>query len=86
MTLPNRFGGGWTIGRQGTRPRIILNVGPVPKAAPPLSVFIPMLAELGGYNNRSSDHPPGPQAIWVGIRRMTDFAIAWTAFGPKDDT
>ena len=59
---------------------------PLPKKAPTLSVFIPMLAQLGGYNNRSTDHPPGPQAIWVGIRRMTDFAIAWTAFGPKDDT
>jgi hypothetical protein len=59
---------------------------PLPKKAPPLSVFIPMLAKLGGYNNRSTDHPPGPQAIWAGLRRMTDFAIAWTAFGPKDDT
>jgi len=59
---------------------------PLPKKAPTLSVFIPMLAKLGGYNNRSTDHPPGPQAIWVGIRRMTDFAIAWTAFGPKDGT
>jgi len=45
-----------------------------------------MLAELGGYNNRSSDPPPGPQAIWVGIRRMADYAIAWNAFGPKDET
>jgi len=64
----------------------IVSEHPLPKKAPPLSVFMPMLAELGGYNNRSTDHPPGPQAIWVGIRRMTDFAIAWTAFGPKDDT
>ena len=63
----------------------IVSDEPLPEKAPPLSVFIPMLAELGGYNNRSKDHPPGPQAIWVGIRRMTDFAIAWTAFGPKDD-
>jgi hypothetical protein len=63
----------------------IVSEEPLPKKAPSLSVFIPMLAELGGYNNRSTDHPPGPQAIWVGIRRMTDFAIAWTAFGPKDD-
>ena len=64
----------------------IVSDEPIPETAPPLSVFIPMLAELGGYNNRSTDHPPGPQAIWTGIRRMTDFSIAWTAFGPKDET
>jgi hypothetical protein len=64
----------------------IVSDEPLPEQAPPLSVFIPMLAELGGHNNRSTDHPPGPQAIWVGIRRMTDFAIAWTAFGPRDET
>jgi len=64
----------------------IVNDEPLPAAAPPLSVFIPMLAQLGGYNNRSTDRPPGPQAIWGGIRRMTDFAIAWSAFGPDRNT
>lgn len=54
----------------------------LPKNPPLLSEFIPLLAQLGGYNNRPSEPPPGPQAIWVGIRRMTDFAIAWLAFGP----
>ena len=54
----------------------------LPDIPPALSEFIPLLAGLGGYNNRNRDLPPGPQAIWVGIRRMTDFAIAWTAFGP----
>ena len=59
---------------------------PLPKKAPPLAEFIPMLAKLGGYNNRSTDRPPGPQVIWVGMRRMLDFAIAWTAFGPAAAT
>ena len=54
----------------------------LPKKPPTLSEFIPLLAQLGGYNNRASDPPPGPQAIWVGVRRMTDFAIAWLSFGP----
>ncbi len=54
----------------------------LPDIPPALSEFVPLLAGLGGYNNRNRDLPPGPQAIWVGIRRMTDFAIAWTAFGP----
>jgi hypothetical protein len=61
----------------------IVSDDPLPKQAPPLSTFIPMLATLGGYNNRNTDHPPGTQAIWVAIRRMIDFAIAWNAFGPK---
>ena len=56
----------------------------LPKRPPTLSEFMPLLARLGGYNNRPKDPPPGPQAIWVGIRRMTDFAIAWLAFGPDD--
>jgi hypothetical protein len=64
----------------------IVSDKPLPDTAPPLSVFIPMLAQLGGYNNRSTDQPPGAQAIWTGIRRMTDFAIAWSAFGPQDET
>jgi hypothetical protein len=62
----------------------IVSKEPLPKRPPPLSMFIPMLAQLGGHNNRSTDHPPGTQAIWTGIRRMTDFSIAWTAFGPDD--
>ena len=54
----------------------------LPKNPPTLSEFMPLLAQLGGHNNRPKEPPPGPQAIWVGIRRMTDFAIAWLAFGP----
>lgn len=57
----------------------------LPKDPPALCEFIPLLAQLGGYNNRPSEPPPGPQAIWVGIRRMTDFAVAWLAFGPSQE-
>jgi len=56
----------------------------LPQTPPPVSEFLPLLAQLGGYNNRKGDGPPGPQSIWVGIRRMTDFAIAWLAFGTSD--
>lgn len=55
----------------------------IPKSPPPLAKFLLMLAELGGHNGRRHDGPPGPQALWTGIRRMTDFALAWRAFGPK---
>jgi len=60
----------WQVARQE---------GP-PKTPPTLNEFINVLAELGGYNNRPDDPPPGPQAIWTGIRRMTDFALAWKSF------
>jgi len=55
---------------------------PPPPQAPPLREFLPMLAELGGYNNRKHDAPPGPKTLWIAIRRMGDFALAWQTFGP----
>ena len=57
----------------------------LPKTPPTLSEFMPLLVQLGGYNNRPSELPPGPQVVWNGIRRMTDFAIAWVTFGPRQD-
>jgi hypothetical protein len=56
---------------------------PLPKNIPALSEFLPLLTRLGGYNNRRKEAPPGPQPLWVGIQRMTDFAIAWLSFGPE---
>ena len=51
----------------------------IPSKPPTLRTFFRLLAQLGGYNNRKKERPPGPQTIWIGIRRMTDFAIAWMA-------
>ena len=52
-----------------------------PPADPPsINAFLKVLAQLGGYNARKNDLAPGPQQIWIGVRRMTDFAIAWSAF------
>ncbi len=56
---------------------------PLPKKPPPLSMFFKLLSQLGGYNNRATEAPAGPQPIWIGLRRMTDFATAWRAFGPQ---
>lgn len=53
-----------------------------PHQTPSLSKFIPILAQLGGYNNRKGDGPPGTEVIWRGTRRMLDFALCWEAFGP----
>lgn len=59
--------------------RIVKQEAP-PKRPPSLGEFTPLLAELGGYNNRPGEPPPGPQTIWIGLRRMLDFALAWQAF------
>jgi hypothetical protein len=64
---------------------ITTDTGP-PESAPALQEFLALLAKLGGYNNRKQDGPPGPQAIWSGMRRMHDFALAWTKFGPATRT
>ena len=56
---------------------------PLPESPPELGAFLLLLGELGGHNGRVDDGPPGPQALWIGIRRMTDFALAWRAFGPQ---
>lgn len=56
---------------------------PLPKKPPMLSIFLKLLTQLGGYNNRATETAAGPLPIWVGLRRMTDFATAWLAFGPK---
>ena len=60
----------------------IVHQQPPPGAAPSLGEFLPILASLGGYLARRHDPPPGPQALWIGIRRMSDFAHAWLTFGP----
>lgn len=55
----------------------------LPKKPPVLAEFIRLLTQLGGYNNRATEAPPGPQPLWTGIRRMVDFAAAWKTFGPE---
>lgn len=59
--------------------RVVTQQSP-PKQPPSLEVFTRLIAELGGYNNRPSEPPPGPQTIWIGLRRMLDFALAWQIF------
>jgi hypothetical protein len=61
---------------------IVRNREPLPPSAPSLKEFLPILASLGGYLGRRRDPPPGPKAMWLAIRRMTDYAHAWITFGP----
>lgn len=59
---------------------------PLPKKPPTLGNFTKLLAQLGGYNNRPKEPPPGPQPLWIGIRRMLDYSNAWLTFGPEINT
>lgn len=58
---------------------------PLPTRPPTLSEFLVLLTQLGGYNNRATEAPPGPTPLWIGLRRMTDFSTAWIAFGPDGE-
>jgi hypothetical protein len=62
--------------------RVVTKKG-LPKEPPSLSQFMQLLTQLGGYNNRATELPAGPQPVWVGLRRMTDLATAWLNFGPE---
>jgi Transposase Tn5 dimerisation domain len=55
----------------------------LPSTPPTLSEFMKLLTQLGGYNNRAQEPAAGPQTIWIGMRRMLDFATAWLSFGPE---
>lgn len=63
--------------------RVVQKKQPLPRTPPSLSAFMKLLTQLGGYNNRTTEAPAGPQVIWLGLRRMHDFASAWLAFGPE---
>ena len=54
---------------------------PLPQKPPELAEMLRLLTQLGGYNNRAGEAPPGPQPMWIGLRRMADFAQAWQTFG-----
>jgi hypothetical protein len=55
----------------------------LPQRPPSLGEFLGWLGRLGGHNGRKGDGPPGAEALWRGLRRMTDLALAWQTFGPE---
>ncbi len=60
---------------------------PLPAAPPKLGVMIRLVAQLGGYINRTNrTDPPGPQTVWIGLQRTRDLAWAWLTFGPGAGT
>lgn len=53
---------------------------PPPTTPPTLGEFVKLLTQLGGYNNRAKERPPGPLPFWIGLRRMYDLALAYQLF------
>lgn len=53
---------------------------PPPKKVPTLKEMIVLIASYGGYLNRTNDPLPGPTAMWIGLQRTRDFALAIRAF------
>ena len=47
--------------------------------APPLGELVKMLASLGGYLNRKHDGLPGAKTLWIGLQRLRDFTLAFSA-------
>jgi len=54
--------------------------GDLPSEPITISEFMLMIAELGGWQRKKSQGPPGSTTIWRGLRRMEAYADAFQAF------
>jgi hypothetical protein len=52
---------------------------PPPSVPPSMQMIVHLIASLGGWLGRKCDGEPGPKAMWVGMQRMTDLALGWSA-------
>jgi hypothetical protein len=57
-----------------------------PVQPPKLRDMVRMVAQLGGYVNRSRKDEPGPQTVWLGLQRLHDITLCWQVFGPEAET
>ncbi|TWT74302.1 Transposase for transposon Tn5 [Allorhodopirellula solitaria] len=53
----------------------------VPQSPPTMAEFMLVLAQLGGYLNKTGQGPPGSTVIWRGLRRLQAYREAYIAFG-----
>ena len=51
---------------------------------PTMREAVRMIAQLGGFLARKSDHDPGVKTLWRGLRRFTDMLTAWRIFKVLD--
>ena len=54
-----------------------------PTRPPKLRDMVRLVAQLGGYVNRSRKDEPGPQTVWLGLQRLHDITLCWQVFGPE---
>ena len=47
-----------------------------PKTPPSLNEMVRAIATFGGFLDRKGDGEPGVQALWLGLQRVRDFALA----------
>jgi hypothetical protein len=59
-----------------------VSTGSVPERAPALSEAIREIAKLGGFLGRKGDGAPGVKTLWIGWRRLEDFALAFQRLSP----
>jgi len=50
-----------------------------PETPPKLGQMVRLIAGFGGLLGRNHDGPPGPKALWEGMQRVREFAIALEA-------
>ena len=55
---------------------VVSNKKPPPKKHPTITEIVNLIAGWGGYLGRKHDGPPGPKAIWIGLKRLEDFIHA----------
>jgi Transposase DNA-binding/Transposase Tn5 dimerisation domain len=58
---------------------IVAHWRPPPDTPPTLGMMVRLIARFGGFLGRKSDGHPGPKAIWQGMQRVREFALALEA-------
>ena len=61
----------------------VVRRSPPPVHPPTLREMVRLVAQLGGYVNRSRKDEPGPQTVWLGLQRLHDITLCWQVFGPE---
>jgi hypothetical protein len=46
-----------------------------PKQMPPVRDVVRLTAQLGGFLARKGDGEPGVKSLWLGMARLSDFAL-----------
>lgn len=62
---------------------LIMEHEPPPATPPTLRTMTHWIARCGGFLARPSDGEPGIHTMWIGLRRLGDFTLAYQSFGPE---